>query len=120
MAPTYGHAHVLERMTGFGNPELFYLLKGKTHLHIDGTFFTVPHPFSQLIVVMVYDEQLELHAPALRVLVTGDSCTHCALIVLLINELKNNTIGKSEWVYWHVFHWILVTINLSLIQHVFI
>ena len=82
-------------------------------MHIDGTFFTVPHPFSQLIVVMVYDEQLELHAPALHVLVTGKLCTHYALIDLLTNELNINTIGKSEWVYWHAFHWTLVTAKLK-------
>ena len=50
--------NVLERMTGFGNQELFYLLKCRSHLHIDGAFFTVLHPFSLLIVVMVYNEQV--------------------------------------------------------------
>ena len=61
-------------MAGFGNPELFYLLKGKLYLHIDGTFFNVPYPFSQLKVVMVHDEQTELRATFLNVLVAGKSC----------------------------------------------
>ena len=86
--------NALERMTGFGNPELFYLLKGKTHLHIDGTFFTVPHPFSQLIVVMVCDEQVELRAPVLHVLVTGKSCARHATFILTTNELNTNATGK--------------------------
>ena len=105
--------NVLERMTGFGNPELFHFLKGKNNLHMDDTFFTVPHPFSQLIVVMVHDEQVELHVPVLCVLVTDKSCAHHTLIVLLTNELNTNTIGISEWVCWHVFHWTLVTAKLK-------
>ena len=60
MSAVNPHANALERMTGFGNPELLYLLKGKSQLRIDGAFFTFPHPFSRLIVVMVYDGQTEL------------------------------------------------------------
>ena len=65
-------ANELERLTGFGNPELFYLFKGNTHIHADGTFFCVPHPFKQVVVIMVYDEQTELHVPVLHALATGE------------------------------------------------
>ena len=75
---------------------------------MDGAFFTVPHPFSQLIVVMVCDEQVELHVPVLYVLVTGKLRTPCAIFVLMTNELNTNATGKSEWVCWHVLHWMLV------------
>ena len=86
--------NALERMTGFGNTELFYLLKSKSHLHTDVTFFTVPHPLSQLTVVMVYDEHAELHVPVLHVLITGKLCACCAKCVSMTSELK--TTGKSE------------------------
>ena len=65
-------ANELERLTGFGNPELFYLFKGNAHIHADGTFFCAPHPFKQVVVIMVYDEQTELHVPVLHVLATGE------------------------------------------------
>ena len=62
----------LERLTGFRNPELFYLLKGNAHIHVGGTFFCAPHPFKPVVIIMVYDEQTEMHAPVLHVLVTGE------------------------------------------------
>ena len=51
--------------------------------------------------------------PALCVLVTGKLCAHHATIVLLTNELNANAIGKYGWVYWHVFHRMLVTAKLK-------
>ena len=60
-------ANELHRMIRFGNPELFFLLKGKTHLHVDGTFYCVPCRFTELLVLIIYDEQTEMYVPVLCV-----------------------------------------------------
>ena len=62
------------------------MLKGKTHLHVDGAFSIVPHPFYQLMVIMAFDNQTELCVPIMCVLMTG----------------------KMEELYWHALHWVFV------------
>ena len=57
----------LHRVVGFGNDELFPLLNGKTHLRVDDAFLCVPCPFTQVIVSMIHDEKMDMHAPILNV-----------------------------------------------------
>ena len=62
----------LHCMIGFGNPELFSLLKGKTQLHMDSVFHSMLHPFVQCVVLIVCNEQTEMHVPIMHVLVIGE------------------------------------------------
>jgi len=66
-----GDTKKLERIIGFGNPELLPLLNGKVKAHFDGTFYIVPDPFMQCLIIMVYDSQTEMFVPCLYVLMTG-------------------------------------------------
>ena len=59
---------------------------------------------------MVCDGQSELHAPALRILVTGKLCL-LAMLISTTHEVQS--IGKSEWAHWHFFHWMLVPAKLK-------
>ena len=70
-ATTNPSTSTLECVAGFRTPDLFCLLKGKSHLRTERTFLSAPHPFNQSIVTVVFDEQAELCTPALHALVTG-------------------------------------------------
>ena len=69
----------LERIFGYGNPELFGALNGKVQVYIDGTFRIVPNSFYQCLIVMVFDVQAEIYVPVTYVLMTS----------------------KTESLYWH-------------------
>ena len=79
----------LHRIMGYGNPSLFGLLHGKVQLFIDGTFKIVPHPFYQCLIIMVYDVQTQVYVPIMFILMTG----------------------KTETLYYHVLHWVIVASN---------
>ena len=61
----------LQRIVVLGNPNLFYLLKGKIHLHIDATFWIVPKEFEQLLVLMVFDRMTGTYIDVMYMLMTG-------------------------------------------------
>jgi len=56
------------------------------NVFIDGTFKCVPHPYYQLIVVMVYDTPLNLYIPVYYILTTS----------------------KTQWSYWSVLQEVMV------------
>ena len=60
----------LERLIGFGNPELILLLNGKVKAHFDATFYIVPEPFQQCLIIMVCDAQTQMFVPCLCILMT--------------------------------------------------
>ena len=63
----------MERIIGFGNPYLFYYLSNAKSLYIDATFSIAPKPFYQCLVVMVFEETLQLYLPILYILMTNKS-----------------------------------------------
>lgn len=76
----------VHRILGYCNPSLFGTLVSKVQVYIDGTFNIVPHSFYQCLIVMVYDVQTVGYVPVMYILITG----------------------KSESLYWHTLHWIIV------------
>ena len=82
----------LDRIVGFGNPVLFGLLSGKVQIYIDSTFRIVPHPFYQCLIIMVFDTQTKSYVPVIYMLMTG----------------------KSENLYLHALHWIIVKSGWSI------
>ena len=62
-----------ERIMGFGNPYLFYYFSHAQHLFIDATFSVAPKPFYQCLVVMIYDDTLQIYIPILYILMTNKS-----------------------------------------------
>ena len=63
----------IERIMGFGNPYLFYYLSNSKHLFIDATFAIAPKPFYQCLVVMSFEETLQIYIPILYILMTNKS-----------------------------------------------
>ena len=61
----------LNRITVYGNPYLFGLLKGSVHLHLDAIFFCCPKGYEQMLVVMVFDEWTETYVDVLYILMSG-------------------------------------------------
>ena len=56
---------------GFGNPALFGLLNRIIDLHEDASFYVVPKPLHQMLVIMAYDPQTGICGPCTCVLMTG-------------------------------------------------
>eukprot|EP00956_Cyclotella_meneghiniana_P009729 scaffold13469_cov37-Cyclotella_meneghiniana.AAC.1 len=55
----------------FGNPVLFTLLAARAlDLFIDATFSMTPHPFYQVLIIMVHDCQTDLYVPVIYALMT--------------------------------------------------
>ena len=63
----------MERIMGFGNPYLFYYMANSKHLFVDATFAIAPKPFYQCLVVMSFDETLQIYIPILYILMTNKS-----------------------------------------------
>ncbi len=63
----------MERIVGFGNPYLFYYLTNAQSLFIDATFSIAPKPFYQCLVVMIFEETLQIYLPILYILMTNKS-----------------------------------------------
>ena len=63
----------MERIVGFENPYLFYYLTNAQSLYIDATFTVVPNPFYQCLVVMIFEETLQIYIPILYILMTNKS-----------------------------------------------
>ena len=72
----------MERVIGYGNPSLFGHLGRGVQAFIDGTFRIVPHPFYQVLIIMIYCSEVEVYVPVLYILMT------C----------------KTEWAYRHALH----------------
>ena len=62
-----------ERIMGFGNPYLFYYFSNAKHLFIDATFAVVSKPFYQCLIVMIFDDTLQIYIPILYILMTNKS-----------------------------------------------
>ena len=83
----------MERIVGFGNPYLFYYLTHAQSLYIDATFTVVPNPFYQCLVVMIFEESLQIYLPILYILMTNKSrkCTG-----MLLNGSSNSPAEESK------------------------
>ena len=78
---------------GFRNQCLFGSLLWKwVQLYIDGTFKIVPDPFYQCLIIMTFDNTLGVYVPVLYILMTA----------------------KTQWIYWHSFHWVIVSTRCRL------
>ena len=66
---TYRSSLDFQRMIGWAHPDLVTLAsKGGLNLFIDCTFDVVPHPFTQMMVIMLYHEATHLYLPVFHVL----------------------------------------------------
>ena len=61
------------RILCFANPKLLRLLSGPKHLYIDGTFKCVPSQFSQLLIVMIFNDSTSSYVPVMYILLQGKS-----------------------------------------------
>ena len=62
------------RMIGWAHPALIKLFaNGARALFIDGTFYCVPRPFTQLIIIMQYSKAHDLYIPTWYILLDGKS-----------------------------------------------
>ena len=58
----------MERIKGLVNPALFHLLDRCDHLHVDASFYICPRECSQILKIMVHNEQTESHVKTLVML----------------------------------------------------
>ena len=66
---TYRMQLEFHRMIGWAHPDLVVLAsKGGLNLYIDCTFDVVPHPFVQMLVIMLYDEASQMFLPVFHIL----------------------------------------------------
>ncbi|KAF4141523.1 MULE transposase domain-containing protein [Phytophthora infestans] len=78
---SYMNGTALERLVGWGYPDLIKLLKYKqTTLFLNGTFRCVPRPFYQCVVMIVFDNATDLFVPVFYTLCTS----------------------KTQVTYWHL------------------
>lgn len=84
-----------QRVLGFGDPELFHLMKyADLEVHWDGTFKEAPAGFYQTLILSIIDGGSGMHVPIFYVLMST----------------------KTESAYDIVFHQIKITIG----KHIFI
>jgi hypothetical protein len=57
------------RLIGWGHYELIHLMKlGEKHFFVDCTFSCVPEPFTQLMIIMMYEQATDTYIPVFYVL----------------------------------------------------
>jgi hypothetical protein len=66
---------------------LCILCRGKIVCYLDGTFHSVPKPFTQCLILMAFDDETNLYVPIVFALVQN----------------------KSVWTYWHFLNLVLFT-----------
>lgn len=82
----------LHRLLIWAHPDLLWILRRKhCKVFIDGTFYSVPKPFRQCVVIMAHDDETSLNIPVVYSLLDS----------------------KSSWAYWHLFHNILVITEME-------
>jgi hypothetical protein len=83
----------LLRQAGWAHPELLSILFNMSlSLYVDGTFRSVPKPFSQCYITMVFDHHTDEYVPVYFVLLEA----------------------KSEWTYWTMLHNIICSTRLKM------
>ena len=83
----------LVKMIIWGHPDLTVLLKRrKIPIYLDATFRTVPHPFAQCLILMVFDDETDMYIP---------------ILFCLMEERKT-------WSYWHFLHFAVVLSDTKL------
>ena len=87
-----------ERVTGWGNPGLFGVLKiPGVELFVDATFSSCPSQFYQCLIIMAFDNTTGVYVPILYILMTKKTeehylhAIHC-LMVVSDYKLKPNSI----------------------------
>ena len=76
-----------QRNTAFANPENVFLLGSKAlDIYVDATFESVPRPFYQCLVIIIFDVQTNTYVPVVYVLMTH----------------------KTQELYWHAFNALIV------------
>ena len=60
-----------KKFAAYSNPELFRLLNDEKHLHINDTFHCIPKGYKQMLVVIIYDKDIETYVDILHVLING-------------------------------------------------
>ena len=92
--------HLLKKLTVYGNPELFGLLNGEKHIHIDATFRCAPKEYKQMLVIMVFDDDTDSYVDVLYILMNGKSFFMSPKMSLILRHL----LGQTEWDYWDAIH----------------
>jgi len=84
---------VYVRILGFAHPELVFLTRAKqVPIFVDGTFFEVPEPWKQSLILMIHSPTHDMYIPI--------------WYVLLPNKLEST--------YWHAFNQIIAASNWQL------
>jgi hypothetical protein len=77
----------LRKLILWCHPDLQIMLRRQgLRAFVDGTFRCVPRPFTQCLILMIMDDETDLFIPVVYCLVDN----------------------KSQWTYWHFFHYVLV------------
>jgi MULE transposase domain len=83
----------LHSMIMWAHPDLIYILRRRsTSIYIDCTFRCVPRPYTQCLIIMVYDDETNIYVPAVYILLDN----------------------KNQWAYWHALHIVLVETETKL------
>jgi hypothetical protein len=77
----------LHNLLMWAHPDLMTILRRhSTSIYIDCTFRCVPKPYSQCLIIMVYDDETDIYVP---------------VVYFLLDN-------KCQWTYWHALHFVLV------------
>jgi hypothetical protein len=82
----------LEKIIGWGHPDLIFLTKyGPVNLFVDCTFKVVPKGFSQLLVLMIYSSATDMYVPIFFILLQSkheDAYYHAIQQAICATEWK--------------------------------
>ncbi|KAE9324044.1 hypothetical protein PF008_g17209 [Phytophthora fragariae] len=89
---TYPIEGKYQRLVRFGHPDLVRLMKypGIT-LFVDAAFSVTPKPFTQTILIMIYDKAHDVYIPCIYLLVDSE----------------------DHWSYWNAFQWVKIQTDMA-------
>jgi hypothetical protein len=89
---TAAKQYMMQSMLIWAHPDLLPILRRRgIAAFIDGTFRSVPKPYTQCIIIMCFDDE------------TG---TYVPIIFALVDN-------KTQWGYWHLLHFVLTITSMK-------
>ena len=83
----------MKRIIAFSNPYLFYYLSNAKSLYIDAVFLIAPKPFYQCLVIMIFEETLQVYSPILYNLMTNKYQKMCQNALKWIFKLSGRRVN---------------------------